>query len=159
MTSTVTYPSALVPGPPPIHLEMPEGWIQVWVPETLIAIRDGARGADHFLANVVVRHHQRVAPFGRDQVRAELAGQASHRQQGEVGAVRLREMGGREWIGADLTFVDPQAGTVAQTHWFATEQQEQVVDVVQVTGSRAASRRSVDDVTIDQIVESIRVRP
>ena len=61
MTSTVTYPSALVPGPPQIHLEVPDGWTQVWAPDTLVAVRDGARGADHFLANLVVRHHQRVA--------------------------------------------------------------------------------------------------
>ncbi len=159
MTTTATYPSAMVPGPPPIHLEMPEDWIQVWVPQALIAVRDGARGADHFLANVVVRHQQRAAPFGRDEILAELTGHAGQRQQGEVGPLRSQEMGGREWVTADLTFVDPQAGRVAQTHWFTTEHHEQAVEVVQMTASRAASRRTVDDTTIDGIVNSIRIRP
>ena len=36
----ISYPSEVVPGPPPITLEMPEGWEQVWAPDTLIAIRD-----------------------------------------------------------------------------------------------------------------------
>lgn len=54
MSTTVSYPSALVPGPPPVRLQMPAGWSQVWVPDTLIAIRDDA-DAGHFLANVVVR--------------------------------------------------------------------------------------------------------
>lgn len=159
MTTTASYPSALVPGPPPIHLEVPEGWIQVWVPQTLIAVRDGAQGADHFLANVVVRYQQRVAPFGRDEILAELTGQAGQRQEGEVGPLRSQQVADREWVAADLTFVDPQAGRVAQTHWFTTEQQGQAVDVVQATGSRAGSRRAVDDATIDHVVNSIRVRP
>lgn len=159
MTTTATYPSAMVPGPPPVHLEMPEGWIQVWVPQTLLAIRDGARGADHFLASVVVRHHQRSAPFGREEILGELTEQASQRQHGEVGPPRSQVVGGREWVAAELTFVDPQAGGVAQTHWFTTEQQDHFVEVVQVTASRASSRRDVDDSTIDDIINSIRVRP
>ncbi len=72
MTTTVTYPSEVVPGPPPIRLEMPDGWTHVWAPETLIAIRDDAQGVDHFLANVVVRYYQRMAPFGGEEIHAEL---------------------------------------------------------------------------------------
>ena len=37
---TVTYPSDVVPGPPRIALEIPEGWEQVWTPETLVAVRE-----------------------------------------------------------------------------------------------------------------------
>ncbi|UUZ44833.1 hypothetical protein LP422_21580 [Janibacter limosus] len=44
----ISYPSEVVPGPPRMTLDMPEGWTRVWAPDTLIAIRDGARGADHF---------------------------------------------------------------------------------------------------------------
>lgn len=158
MTSTVTYPSAVVPGPPPIHLEMPEGWIQVWAPDTLIAIRDGAQGADHFLADLVVRHVQRVAPFGPDEITAELTEQAWHRQQGELGRARPQVIGGREWTRADLAFVDPQAGTVTQTHWFSGVQHGDVVDVLHVTGS-CGSRRETDTATIEEIVGSLRVGP
>ena len=31
---------------------MPDGWIQVWAPDTLVALRDDAQGTDHFLANL-----------------------------------------------------------------------------------------------------------
>ncbi|MGO1166036.1 MAG: hypothetical protein ACTHXO_13295 [Actinomycetaceae bacterium] len=159
MSSTITYPSPVVPGPPPIHLEMPEGWIQVWAPDTLIAIRDDARDADHFLANVVVRFYQRVAPFGADEITAELAQQAEQRTQGELGPLKSQDVNGREWVGADLAFVDPQAGTIAQVHWFTAQQQNDVFDVVQVTGSHAGARRESDYAIIDQIVDSIRINP
>lgn len=159
MTSTVTYPSELVPGPPHVHLDVPEGWTQVWAPETLVAVREEVRVADHFLANLAVRHQQRVAPFGPEQIEAELTEQARQRRDGDIGPVRSREIEGREWIGAELTFVDPQAGKVTQAHWFAVTQGQQVVEVVQVTGSCADSRRASDGVTIDRIVESIRVKP
>lgn len=159
MTSTVTYPSALVPGPPQIHLEVPDGWTQVWAPDTLVAVRDGARGADHFLANLVVRHHQRVAPFGPEQIGAELGEQARQRPQGDLGPLRSRTVGEREWTGAELTFVDPQAGRVTQAHWFSVDGQGEVLGVVQVTGSCADSRLDTDGTAIDQIVDSIRVNP
>lgn len=159
MSTTVTYPSPVVPGPPPIHLEMPEGWVQVWAPDTLVAIRDDAQGADHFLANLVVRFYQRLAPFGAEEITAELRDYATQRQQGELGPLKTQEVGGREFLGADLAFVDPQAGTIAQVHWFTAQQRNDVLDVIQVTGSYAGSRRETDYATIDRIVDSIRVNP
>lgn len=156
---TVTYPSPVVPGPPRINLEMPEGWIQVWAPDTLVAIRDDAQGTDHFLANLVVRHYQRLAPFGADEITAELGEYARQRQRGELGALRTRELDGRDAAGAEVSFVDPQAGTVVQTHWFSTRQRGDVLDVVQVTGSCAGSRREADDTVIEAIIDSIRLDP
>lgn len=156
---TVTYPSLVVPGPPRVDLEMPEGWIQVWAPDTLVAIRDDAQGTDHFLANLVVRHYQRLAPFGPDEITAELGEYAGQRQQGRLGGLDTREVAGRDFVGAEVSFVDPQAGTVVQTHWFSTRQRQDVLDVVQVTGSFAGSRREADHATLERILESIRLDP
>ena len=156
---TVTYPRPVVPGPPRIHLEMPQDWIQVWAPDTLVAIRDDEQGTDHFLANLVVRHYQRLAPFGTDEIMAELGEYAGQRQRGEVDGPRTRELDGRSAVGAEVSFVDPQAGTVAQTHWFATQQRRDVLDVVQVTGSFAGSRRETDGVVIDRIIDSLHLDP
>lgn len=155
----VTYPSPVVPGPPRIHLEMPEDWIQVWAPDTLVAIRDDEQGTDHFLANLVVRHYQRLAPFGPEEITAELGDYARERQQGRVVGRRTREVAGCEFVGAEVSFLDLQAGTVVQTHWFSTRQRQDVLDVVQVTGSFAGSRREADVATIEWILESIRLDP
>lgn len=155
----ISYPSEVVPGPPPVHLEMPEGWVQVWAPDTLIAIRDAAEGADHFVANVVVRFYQRLAPFGPDEIHAELGEYVAQRTEGTLGVLKRQEVGGRELVGADLAFVEPQAGTVGQVHWFTAQQQNDVLDVIQITGSYAGARRETDYGTIDRIVDSLRINP
>lgn len=157
--STITYPSEVVPGPPPVELDMPDGWIQVWAPDTLIAIRDGAEGSDHFLANVVVRFYQRMAPFGPEQIHAELGEYVQQRRDGELGALKQQTVGGREFVGADIAFVDDEAGTVGQAHWFTAQRQNDVMDVVQVTGSYSGARREQDYAIIDRIIDSIRVNP
>lgn len=157
--TTIGYPSEVVPGPPRIQLEMPEGWIQVWAPETLIAIRDDAGGSDHFIANVVVRHFQRMAPFGPDEVHGELGEYVGQRDRGELGPLKSQTIGDREWVGADVAFVDAEAGTVAQVHWFTAQALGDVIDVIQVTGSYGGSRRDPDYGVIDRIVDSIRINP
>ena len=61
--------------------------------------------------------------------------------------------------GADVAFVDAEAGTVGQVHWFTAQRQNDVFDVIQVTGSYAGARRETDYATIDRIVDSIRINP
>ena len=156
MTS-ITYPSDVVPGPPAIELQMPDGWTQVWAPDTLIAIREETADGDHFLANVVVRFYQRLAPFGRNEIHAELSQYADQRRDGQLGPLKSQTVNGREFVGADLSFVDDAAGAVGQVHWFNGQRSNDVVDVVQVTGSFAGARREQDYATIDRVVDSIRI--
>ena len=156
--STVTYPSDVVPGPPRIALEMPPGWEQIWAPDTLVAIRQ-AGASEHFAANVVVRFLQRVAPFGGEEIHAELSRYAQGRRDGQVGPLKSQSIGGREWLGADVAFVDDQAGTIGQVHWFTAQERHGVLDLIQVTGSYAGARRESDYPTIDAIVDSVRLNP
>lgn len=156
--TTVQYPSPVVPGPPPVTLEMPDGWKQVWAPETLIAIRqEETADGDHFLANVVVRFFQRVAPFGPEQVEAELMEYARSKPEGEMGPLKDQTIDGRQWVGADLAFTDERAGTIGQVHWFTAHAQNDVMDVIQVTGSYAGARQETDYATIDAVVDSVRI--
>ena len=154
---TVTYPSPMVPGPPSIDLAVPEGWLQVWVPDTLIAVRDDAQGTDHFLANLVVRHRQRPAPFGESEILAELGEYARSRQQGSVTALPARRLGDREAVGVEVSFVDPQVGPVVQVHWFLVDAGPHALEVLQVTGSTGGSRHEVDGAMIEEILGSMRV--
>lgn len=156
--TTVTYPSPVVPGPPRIALEMPEGWEQVWSPETLVAIRE-ADAEDHFAPNVVVRFFQRVGTFAEAEIRAEMEQYAKAKTEGEVGPLKSQTIGDREWIGIDVAFVDERVGTVAQMHWFTAQQQNDVVDVLQASASFAAGRRETDYPVVDGVIDSIRVNP
>lgn len=155
---TVTYPSAVVPGPPRIELTIPEGWEQVWTPETLVAVRE-AGATDHFAPNVVLRFFQRIGTFGGDEILAEMTAYAKSKTDGEVGPLKTQTIGDREWLGVDVAFVDDAVGTVAQTHWFTAQQQNDVVDVLQATGSFQAGRAETDYPVIDALIDSIRVNP
>lgn len=158
MSTTISYPSALVPEPPPVRLQMPAGWSQVWVPDTLIAIRDDV-DTGHFLANVVVRCFHRVHPFGPEEIRTELDGYARQRTSGELGPSTSRAVVDREFHGAEVTFADAEAGEIGQTHWFTVRAHHDLLAVIQLTGSYAADRRETDLATIDRIFESIRIDP
>lgn len=154
--STVSYPSPVVPGPPRLALQIPEGWEQVWAPDTLIAVRDTADG--HFRANVVVRFYQRLAPFGPEQVEAELGQYAASHTDGSLGALRDQTIDGRQWVGAELTYTEQPVGEVGQAHWFTAAAQNDVMDVIQVTGSWSGDRREADFPLVDAVIDSVRVR-
>ena len=153
----VTYPSRVVPGPPPLRMELPDGWEQVWVPETLVAIVEKDTGAGHFLANVTVRFFQRVGAFtgpdAVDELRGWLADKADPQFEGDKGV----EVDGRMWHGAHLAFRDPNAGTIGQVHFFTTAAENDVVDVLHFTGSCGGDRAQEDMPTIRRILESIRL--
>ena len=44
MTTTLTYPSVSVPGPPSVTVDIPDGWSAVRVPGTLLAARRNDTG-------------------------------------------------------------------------------------------------------------------
>ena len=100
-----------------------------------------------------------VAGFGPDDIEREMREYAGRQRDGEVGPVKSQTINGREWIGIDVAFVDEQAGTIAQLHWFTAQQQNDVVDVLQATASFAASRKESDYPVLDALVDSIRVNP
>lgn len=154
--TTVQYPSPVVPGPPEVTMDLPAGWEQVWAPDTLIAVRRTDSGDGSFLANIVVRFYQRLAPFGPDEIAAELADYAASRG-GEVGPLKDQTVGGRQWVGADLAYDDGRVGTVGQCHWFTAAAQNDVMDVVQVTASWDAERVEVDYPVIDAALDSLRL--
>ncbi|UUZ44832.1 hypothetical protein LP422_21575 [Janibacter limosus] len=79
--------------------------------------------------------------------------------RGRSGSSSTGEVGGREFVGADLAFVDGEAGTVGQVHWFTAQKSNDVLDVVQITGSYAGARKETDYGTIDGVVDSLRINP
>lgn len=155
-TTTVRYPSPLVPGPPPISLEVPAGWEQVWAPETLVAAREEDDGEGRFLANVVVRHLQRSAPFGPDEVAAEL-GDYVRGKGGQLSPLREGHFDDRPWVGAELTFIGEEVGPVGQVHWFTGRDLEETVAVLQVTGTYDLTRRDEHLPVLEAVIGSIRV--
>lgn len=157
MSTTVEYPSEIVPRPPRLTMDLPEDWQQVWAPETLIAVRKADDGSGRFLPNVAVTHRVVPAPYDGDRAYADLQAFVAGKDEGEVRPLRTKTIDGQEWVGTDVAFVEPEAGTVAQIHLFLLRQRGEVVDLLQVVGSFGAAELEQDQAVIGQALESVRV--
>ena len=147
----VTYPSPVVPGPPPLTIEMPDTWEQVWAPETLFAIREPERTDGSFLTNIVARHYHRGGDFGPEKAVADLKADAEAKG-GELGQTFETEIDGTTFFGAATSIVDENAGTIVQVHLFAAQPQGSPARIsaaashscsvcVQITSERSISAR------------------
>ena len=154
----VTYPSPVVPGPPPLTIEMPDTWEQVWAPETLFAIREPERTDGAFLTNIVARHYHRGGDFGPEQAVADLKADAEAKG-GELGQTFETEIDGTTFFGAATSIVDENAGTIVQVHLFAAQPQGSVLAVIQLTGSCAGARAGTEVDLIRSIMKTLRINP
>ena len=154
----ITYPSPVVPGPPPLTIEAPDSWEQVWAPETLFAIREPERSDGSFLTNIVARHYHRGSEFGPEQAVEDLRANAESKG-GELGQTFETEIDGRTFFGASMSFVDDSAGTIAQVHLFAAQPQGSVLAVLQLTGSCAGSRADTEVDLIRSVMKTLRINP
>lgn len=154
----ITYPSPVVPGPPPLSIEMPDTWEQVWVPETLFAIREPERSDGSFLTNIVARHYHRGADFGPERAVEDLRVDAEAKG-GELGQTFETEIDGTTFFGAATSIVDEQAGTIVQVHLFAASPQGAVLAVLQITGSCAGARAGTEVELIRSVMKTLRINP
>lgn len=157
MSSTVSYPSEIVPRPPRLTMDLPAGWQQVWTPGTLLAVRAADDGSGRFLPNLAVTYRSTPAPYGPEDAYADLEVFVRTKADGELRPLRTKTIGDDTWVGADLAFVDPEAGTVGQLHLFLLRERGQVVDLLQVVGSYGAADPLEDHAEVAAAVETLRV--
>lgn len=157
MSTTVEYPSEIVPRPPRLTMDLPQDWQQVWAPETLIAVRHVDDGTGRFLPNVAVTHRVVPAPFDADRAYADLEAFVGGKAEGEVRPLRTRTIDDQEWVGTDVAFVEPEVGTVAQIHLFLLRPRGEVVDLLQVVGSFGTAELDQDRAVVTRALESVRV--
>src|SRR5699024_8879092 len=136
--------------------EMPDTWEQVWVPETLFAIREPERTDGSFLTNIVARHYHRGADFGPERAVEDLRVDAEAKG-GELGQTFETEIDGTTFFGAATSIVDEQAGTIVQVHLFAASPQGAVLAVLQVTGSCAGARAGTEVELIRSVMKTLRI--
>jgi hypothetical protein len=154
----VTYPSPIVPGPPPLTIEAPDEWEQVWAPETLFAIREPDTGQGTFLTNLVARYYHRGPQFGPEQAIEELR-QNAVEKEGEVGQEFETEIDGKAFFGAAVSFKDPNVGTIVQLHVFTANPRGEVLDVLQLTGSCGPQNAAADVDLLRNIMKTLRINP
>lgn len=154
--TTLTYPSEVNPGPPVLTLDVPDGWEQLAVPQTLLATREPAT-ADAFATNIVARLVQRGAGTTPDEVVGELGDHVRGKPDGEVGSPYAVELSGRTWTAVNLSYGDTDHGVINQLHLFSGETRGPLLALVQVTATFAGSREEEQLGVVREVLSTLRV--
>jgi len=152
----LTYPSETFPGPPSVTVDVPETWAPVRVGGTLLSCR--RINSDHgFAPNVVIRGFQRSSDFTMRHALAELRGFVADQREGHVDEPFELELGGVPFLGVNVSWSDPEIGTVVQIHVFAGSRRGRIVDLIQATGSVGGDDAQSAYGEVQQILQTIRI--
>ena len=154
--TTLTYPSAQFPGPPSVSVDIPEGWSAVRVPGTLLAARRSDTDGT-FAPNVVVRGFTRSGEFTIGRALAELKSYVGDRTDGQMDAPFALEIERIPFVGVNVSWTDDRVGDVVQAHLFAGARRGRVVDLIQVTGSVGGERAGMEYVSLQRLMQTVRV--
>lgn len=158
--TTLTSPSEFFPGPPAVTLELPEGWEPTQAAGTLLAAR---RPTDTgFMTNIVVRVEHREDGFEVGRAVAEIQGSASGRPQGVTSPPFQGEISGLTFVGLDLSWVDPDYGTILQVHLFHALQPSAPggsVQLVQLIGSCGGNEATTEYDVLKSVLSGTTVTP
>lgn len=154
----LAFPSALFPAPPRLTLDIPDTWEGLNVPEITIAAREKDI-TDRFVPNVVVRVDRRAPDFDVQRALADIADYARRQPEGAVTDPFEAYFGGRDFIGVNVSWIDPTAGTVVQAQLFTlvTVPDSQVAWLIQVTGSVGGSQAEQEYPVLQQVIATLTV--
>lgn len=156
MPTTVTYPSAELPGPPRISLSLPDGWEILTVPGVQIAAAEPARDAG-FRTNLVVSVQRAAAGTELSSVAADLARRTAELPAHEDLGTGELEIAGRSWLASEYGYTQAGADTVVQASRYCVLDRGSATDVVEVVGSCGADRADTQIEIIRGMQDSVRI--
>ena len=87
----------------------------------------------------------------------ELRGFVAQQDQGHVDEPFELELGEVPFVGVNVSWTDPEIGTVVQIHLFAGSRRGRIVDLVQATGSVGGGDAQSAYGEVQQVLRTIRV--
>jgi hypothetical protein len=126
------------------------------VPGTLRAARRADTGGT-FAPNVVVRGFTRSGDFTIGRALAELRSYVEDRADGQMDAPFALEIEKIPFVGVNVSWTDERVGDVVQAHLFAGARRGQVVDLIQVTGSVGGEQAGSEYVSLQRLMQTVRV--
>ena len=155
--STLSFPSERFPAPPAVSIDVPDSWEPVSAPAVALAAKQTEVNAD-FTPNVIIRLGTRPENDQPADALMELRGSLDQRPQAEVGELRAVQINDQEFHRVDVSWVDPQFGTIRQIHAFARlPRQDALQDFVHVTGSAGGAGVDADVSVVEQVIASTRI--
>ncbi len=156
MTKTLTYPSAQIPGPPHISMDVPDDWEVLTIPGVQIAIAEPVVDGQ-FRLNVVVTVQRFAAGFTLEQAEQGLEKRKKSLPELEDLGTGELESQGRTWVASEYGYTQPGRPTVVQAARYCLVERGDVVDVVEVIGSCGAESADDDIELLRTIQDSLRV--
>lgn len=152
---TVSHPSALSPAFPRIELTLPDGWIAEPGGDAVLRAVHG-RGGDH--APELTAYVRTSRDATTDSLVDDLASQAQGRDEGEADETFTVEIGGREWTGLNVSWVD--AGeAVYLVHLLTAVEAGEVTHLVRLTGRISGPDSEREYEAVQAILETALVDP
>jgi len=152
----ITYPSEVVPGPPTVTLDKPEGWEVVETPAAQIAVRKLVEPAK-FAANVIVEITTYGLEYDLEVATAALDAAIDELDQVEdIGRTTVNQGGLPAYV-REFAHVDERAGGLVQNTRVIVAKSGTIVTVVQVTGSASANSLEADLQQVRDIADSVTV--
>ena len=87
----------------------------------------------------------------------ELRGFVDQQGSGNVDEPFELELGEVPFLGVNVSWTDPEIGTVVQIHLFAGSRRGRIVDLVQATGSVGGDDAQNSYGEVQQILQTIRI--
>jgi hypothetical protein len=155
--STLSFPSERFPAPPSVSIDVPDSWEPVSAPAVVLAAKQTEVNAD-FTPNVIIRLGTRPENDSPADALMELRGSVDQRPQAEVSEIRTVQINEQEFHRVDVSWLDPQFGTIRQIHAFASLPREDALqDFVHVTGSAGGAGVDADVPVVEQVIASTRI--
>ncbi len=152
----LAFPGPAAPAPPPVTLEVPDGWDALPPESDLLRARGTGAAGDP--VEVVVRHHTGPAGYTATDLVDGLDEQAE-RWGAEVEPPFVVEIGGREWVARHVSW-DEGSAPVVEVHLAAgvdPAPHDDLSRLVVATGSVRGASLDTDYDVLQSVLETLVV--
>ena len=152
----LAFPGPAAPAPPPVTLEVPDGWNALPAGGDLILARGTGSAGEP--VEVAVRHHTASPGFGASDLVDALAADVG-RAGTEVEPSFVVDIGGREWVARNISWDEPD-GPVVEVHLAASVEPAGDGDLsrlVVATGRVRGSGLDADYDVLQSVLETLVV--
>lgn len=137
--TTLQFPSIEFPALPNVSMAIPENWREAYPPGSYLAGVENAPDG-YFASNVIVSITRHSVEYDIAQAVIEVQSVATQLPDGTAEEAFTTQLSGRNFIGCNVAYRDPAAGTLVQVHLFGAVDRGPVRDVIHLTGTCSADR-------------------
>ncbi len=152
----LAFPGPNAPAPPALSIDVPDGWRPLPADTDLLAAEGPGAGSE--AVEITIRRHTRPSGYAAEQLADEVAAAGVGDHPGaEVEAPFVVDLGGREWLGRNVSWEGPE-GSVVEVHLVTPAPGEsEVTQFVVATGVVRGQALDADYDTLQGVLETVTI--